>query len=332
MAMELIGDTLRLTVLAGLGIAGVLAVLIWTRNLTRRVTYLRFLFQAVSLGAIFYIFTFSELWMILVLGVILIMTIVLGRFFCGWICPFGLYMDLISQLRKVTRIRYRLISEKLNGALNRVRYGILVFFLIVPFFLLLLPYLLGPIEPWEWSSVFFLTGPFKATSVLLGPLEPLIIPWKGVVDVGGIYLSFPYVTPIAFYSRADFTGIGDLVWINALIFVALAVVASFFVRRFWCRFCPTGSSLAVRFRGKSSAVLHINKDEEKCTKCGICKRACPLQVTEVYEQKGGKITTSMCMLCLRCVEMCPYEACLKVKTGGKTVFQSRNWLEPPQTD
>src|SRR4030067_685211 len=325
MAMELLGDTLRLTVLTGLGIAGVLAVLIWTRNLTRRITYLRFLFQAVSLGAIFYIFTFSELWMVLLLSIILIMTIVLGRFFCGWICPFGFYMDLISQLRKLTRIRYRLIPEKLNGALNQLRYVFLVFFLIVPF-------LLGPIEPWQWSYSFFLTGPFKPISVLLGPLEPLIIPWKGILGIGGINLSFPYVTPIAFYSSANFTGISDLVWINALIFVALTVVASFFVRRFWCRFCPTGSSLAVRFRGKSSAVLHIVKDEEKCTKCGICKRVCPVQVTEVYEQKGGKITNSICMLCLRCVEMCPYEACLKVKTGGKTVFQARNWLEPPQSD
>ena len=106
---------------------------------------------------------------------------------------------------------------------------------------------------------------------------------------------------------------------------------SFFVRRVWCRFCPTGSSIAVvnRFKGfKWAPLLHLDKDEEKCTKCGICKRVCPVQVTEVYEQKGGKINTSMCMLCTRCVEMCPYEDCLKVKFGGKTVFKSRNWLEP----
>jgi polyferredoxin len=270
-------------------------------------------------------FTFTELWMVLVVAVILIMTLVLGRFFCGWLCPFGFYMDLISQSRKVTKVRYRLIPERLNGALNRLRYVFLLFFLILPF-------LLGSIEPWQWPFGFFLTGPFKPISILLGPLEPLIIPWKGVVDISGINLSWPYVTPLSYYSGTDFTGIADLVWINALIFVALTVVASFFVRRFWCRFCPTGSSLAVKFRGKSSAVLHINKDEEKCTKCGICKRVCPHQVTEVYEQKGGKITTSMCTLCLRCVEMCPYESCLKVRLGSKTVFKSRNWLEPPQNE
>jgi hypothetical protein len=28
--------------------------------------------------------------------------------------------------------------------------------------------------------------------------------------------------------------------------------------------------------------------------------------------------------------MCPYEDCLKVNVGGKTVFKSRNWLEPSE--
>jgi len=325
MAMELLGDVLKIMVLAGLGIAGVLTVLIWLKNKTRRATYLRFVVGAISVAAIFYMFTFSQIWMLFVVAVILLMTIPLGRFFCGWLCPFGFYMDLISQLRKGIGTRYRLIPEKLNGALNRLRYVIFAFFLILPFFL-------GPIADWQFQLIYLLTGPFKPYSILLGPIEPLIVPWTSTATFGGVYFSWPYVTPITFYSGTDYTGITDLVWINALIFVALTAVASFFVRRFWCRFCPTGSSLAVKFRGKSSAVLHINKDKEKCTKCGICKRVCPMQVTEVYEQKGGKITTSMCTLCFRCVEMCPYEACLKVKIGGKTAFKSRNWLEPSQTE
>jgi formate hydrogenlyase subunit 6/NADH:ubiquinone oxidoreductase subunit I len=109
------------------------------------------------------------------------------------------------------------------------------------------------------------------------------------------------------------------------------LVSSFAVRRFWCRFCPTGSSIGVvnRIRGlKWVPLLHLDKDEGKCTKCGICKRVCPVQVTEVYERKGGTIKTSMCMLCLRCVEMCPSEDALIVKLASETVFGSRNWLEP----
>jgi hypothetical protein len=30
--------------------------------------------------------------------------------------------------------------------------------------------------------------------------------------------------------------------------------------------------------------------------------------------------------------MCPYEDALKVKLGNKTVFKSRNWLEPSSSE
>jgi polyferredoxin len=156
----------------------------------------------------------------------------------------------------------------------------------------------------------------------LGPLEPLIIPWDTGLKLFEIDVSYPYVTDIIFWS-------GDSYMIPVLGFIGLTVVGSFFFRRFWCRFCPTGASLAIvnRFKGfKWAPLLHIEKDEEKCTKCGICKRVCPVQVEEIYEQKGGPIKTSMCMLCTRCVEMCPYQDCLKLKLGNKTIFKSRNWL------
>ena len=72
--------------------------------------------------------------------------------------------------------------------------------------------------------------------------------------------------------------------------------------------------------------MRLNKVEEKCTKCGICKRVCPTQVKEVYEQKSGDVASSQCIYCLRCVEMCPSEDCLQFKFAGKTVCKSRNWL------
>jgi ferredoxin len=34
-----------------------------------------------------------------------------------------------------------------------------------------------------------------------------------------------------------------------------------------------------------------------------------------------------CMLCLRCVEMCPQKDALKLKFAGKDIFKSRNWLQ-----
>jgi ferredoxin-type protein NapH len=321
MALEIIGEILRLTVFAGLSLAGILVILIWKKDLTRKVSYLRIFIQMVSMVAFFYLFTYP-IWLLLMLGVILIMTLVLGRFFCGWFCPFGFYMDLITELRKAFKIRYRNLPEKLNRSLHKLRYALLVVFLILPF-------ILSPIDPQLWPLALFFIGPFKPLRILLGPLIPLIVPWKELIVIGELNISYPYLQDIIDYSS------GNFISINVFVFIILTVIGSFIFRRFWCRFCPTGASIAIvnRFRGfKWTPVLHLDKDEEKCPKCGICKRVCPVQVTEVYEQKGGKIMTSMCMLCLRCVEMCPYEGCLKVKVGRKTVFESRNWLEPSTTE
>jgi polyferredoxin len=324
--MELIGEILKLTVLAGLSLAGILVILIWKKGLATKVTYLRFLIQVVAMVAVFYLFTYP-VWQLVILIVILFLPLFLGRFFCGWLCPFGLYMDAITLIRKAFKVRYHILPDKFNKFLHNFRYLLLVFFLILPFIFVLLESSLSLDLTILLAGL--LAGPFEPLRILLGPLIPLIVPWEGPLALNGVYFSYPYVQEVIFYSEVVFSEI--LVTISALFFLALTVVGSFFVRRVWCRFCPTGSSIAAinRFKGfKWAPMLHLDKDEEKCTKCGICKRVCPVQVTQVYEQKGGKINTSMCILCTRCVEMCPYEDCLKAKLGGKTVFKSRNWLEP----
>jgi ferredoxin len=75
------------------------------------------------------------------------------------------------------------------------------------------------------------------------------------------------------------------------------------------------------------ALTKLEKNEEKCTKCGVCKRVCPTQATEMYEKRGGDVTESRCILCARCVEICPYGDALKITFAGKTLAKSRNWLE-----
>ena len=321
MVMLTLGEVLTWTVLAGLGLAGILFILIWMKDQTKKVSYLRLFVQIIFEFAIFYIIIYEKR-LGLVLAVVLLSTLVLGRFFCGWICPFGFYLDLVNLLRNFFKTRHYDLPERLNRFLHRLRYVIIAVFFIIPF-------VSGPLYPQSWILAVFLRGPFDPLRILLGPLVPLIVPWAGPLTFNGLNLNYPYMDQIVYYSS------GDFVLINVFVFIGLTVVSSFFIRRFWCRFCPTGASLAIlnRFKVfKYVPALYIDKDEEKCTKCGICKRVCPVQVTDVYEQKGGKITTSMCMLCFRCVEMCPYENCLKVKFAGKTAFKSRNWLEPSESE
>jgi formate hydrogenlyase subunit 6/NADH:ubiquinone oxidoreductase subunit I len=56
------------------------------------------------------------------------------------------------------------------------------------------------------------------------------------------------------------------------------------------------------------------------------------EVTEVYEEKGEDINVPGCMLCFKCVELCPYEDCMKIKIFDKIVPKSRNWLEPSENE
>ncbi len=327
MIWDIIGDILRLTVLAGLGVAGIIAILIWKKNLSTRVTFLRLVIQAISFAAVFYVFTYTFP-LLYVLIVIFGMSLFLGRFYCGWLCPFALIMDLESLLRKALKIRHRIIPDKLNRILHQSRYIILMFFLFLPIAL----WLLEPPPNTDFAvlEAQLLAGPFRPYSIILAPLIPLIVSWTTApLIIGGINFSYPYVQDIITWAG---TNPGQII---SIVFVGLTLVGSFFVRRLWCRFCPTGVSLAVvnRFKGfKWAPMLHIDKDEEKCTKCGVCKRVCSVQVNDVYEQKEGKIQTSQCMLCARCVEMCPYEDTLKVKLGNKTLFKSRNWLEPSKSE
>src|SRR3989304_4901000 len=132
MALEIVGEIMKLTVLATLAAAGILTILIWKKTLSTKVTYLRVIVQALSVVVMFYLFTFP-IWLLLMVGIVLLMTIVLGRLFCGWLCPFGLYMDLATAVRKATRVRYRSLPDKLNKALHKSRFIILLVFIFLPF-------------------------------------------------------------------------------------------------------------------------------------------------------------------------------------------------------
>ncbi len=323
MALEqLLQDTFAWLIGGGITIAGILAVLIWKRDKTKRVSDMRLFIRVMAMVGMYFLFA-SPVWLLAVLIVIVALTLFIGRFFCGWICPFGLYMDTVTLVRERMRKRYHKLPENLNRGLHWARYLIFLVFLLLPF-------VLSSWSSMNWPFALYLKGAFKPFTILIAPLEPLVVPWaNGPISFPTWSLSYPYLSAIKAYSPADFA-VPFMIF-----FVAITLVGSFFFRRVWCRFCPTGISLAAvnYFRGfKWAPFLHISKTEEKCTKCGICKRVCPVQVTEVYEKKGGTVAPSMCMNCFRCVEMCPYEGCLKVNVGGKTAFKSRNWLEPSKSE
>ncbi len=317
MIWDIIGDVLRVSALAAFGIAGILAILIWKQNLRSRVTYIRLVVQVVAFGAIFYLF--SKPIPLFYYLALFPLTIFLGRLYCGWLCPFGFLQDIVIQLKRIFKKSYRILPDKLNKGLHRLRYVMFSFFLLLPILL----WWIDPPPNLDFAVLMlqYLSGPFRSYTVLIEPTMPLVVPWASQFSFNSIYFNYPYAQEIVTYISGN---IGQLI---AVAFVCLTVAGSFFTKRFWCHFCPTGSSLAIvnRLRGFGWVpLLRVEKDEKKCTDCGVCKAACPMQVNELDEQKDASINNSMCILCVRCVESCPRPDALKLKLARKTLFKSRN--------
>ncbi|MCW4006288.1 MAG: 4Fe-4S binding protein [Candidatus Bathyarchaeota archaeon] len=263
----------------------------------------------------------------IVVGLVVVASVLLGRFWCGWICPFGLYVDLITRLRKALQIRHRRFSPKFNERFHQLSYVILAAMLILSV-LFASQSLFGTQLIPETEKGGFIYTYFAAPFCQVCPMKPLCVfsqAYTGVMRPDWIF------SP----TTGDFLQLGQYVTSLNVSILILVTIAAFFFRRSWCRICPLGGLIALfnRFAPfKWVSGVRLEKTAEKCTKCGICKRVCPTEVTEVYELKGGDVATSQCIMCLRCVEMCPYEDCLQFKVLGKTVAKSRNWLNNKSND
>jgi Fe-S-cluster-containing hydrogenase component 2 len=264
----------------------------------------------------------------IVFGSIIVLSLVLGRFFCGWLCPFGLYMDLLTRLRKALRRKHLSFSEKTNNAVGQLRYIFIASFLILSvifgsyaiFGTEIIP---GTIPGGPEGTEAGIVGNINEPFCLICPVKPLCI--LAECAIGS--MKYSYISQIV-YEPLYMVG-SYITSINLPIFVVITIL-SLAYRRFWCRICPLGALTALFssfWPFKKIALMRLQKNEQKCTKCGVCKRVCPTQATQVYDKKGGDVTESRCMLCTRCVEMCPYEGALTLDFAGKTIIESRNWLE-----
>lgn len=167
---------------------------------------------------------------------ILVGTLILGRFFCSWICPLGILNQWISHLFNKRRPvdDYRVNAYR---TVYRLKYYILAVLVVLGLFGSLQTGLLDPIS-------------FVMRSFILS-IFPAFHYWSG-----GLYLKQPL-----FYG-------GILI---AVIFL-LMLFANRFITRFWCRvICPLGALLGVF---SSVSLLRIRRDVGKCTDCQKCLQFC----------------------------------------------------------
>jgi MauM/NapG family ferredoxin protein len=253
-----------------------------------------FRFDPLILAA--HVLTLSPMvWSLLWSLVFVALTLVLGRFFCGWICPLGTTLDGFRRLLFVRRP-----DSGVADRFRRVKYYLLIALLS--------------------GAVFSLdlVGLFDPLSLLYRTLAIVLYPAFGY-GVEKISLTlynwgkpFIYVSEPAYqFLKATILPFKPLLYLLpflTLVLFALVVAAERVDRRFWCRaLCPLGAlyGLIARFS------LLRRRPTVLCKDCQDCAEVCKMGALGVKQEVEAGIPpaiprhqSSECQLCLRCQDTC----------------------------
>jgi len=96
------------------------------------------------------------------------------------------------------------------------------------------------------------------------------------------------------------------------------VLASLFVRNFWCRYlCPYGALMGLI---SMASPLRISRNERACIDCAKCAKACP---SVLPVDKLIQIRSAECTGFLECVAVCPAQDALSLNLIGSTGARHR---------
>ena len=173
-----------------------------------------------------------------VFGMLAALGALFGRLVCGWMCPFGLFQDLLH------KIPVKIKRKNLPGHkyLKYLKYVILIVFPIL--LVSIVTDLTGTSSPWfcEWIC---------PSGTLLGDI-PLVIMNSGLREAAGFRFA----------------------WKMAILIV-ITILAIIYYRPFCKYLCPLGAIYSL-FNPISSYRLVIDKD--KCVSCGTCQKACGMDI------------------------------------------------------
>ena len=228
------------------------------------------------------------------LASIFVASVVVGRAFCAWACPFGFAQDIFEVMKK----RHSAVTPRTHAQMINVKYIVLIITLLASG-ILALSVIAGIGKGYQNTLGVFAIAPFNA----LSPADTLfaVIP-RTVLDVR-------YALPLLFEPGVDATGlvfssiasVQALFWVR-LVILGLTLALVLYVPRGWCRYlCPQGAFSAILMR---FSFLGLKRDPVRCGKgCHDCVKACPMLVP-ILDEPWEKFTHPECIMCLRCVDAC----------------------------
>lgn len=226
--------------------------------------------------------------------VFLILTILLSKLWCGWLCPFGTLQEWLTRLRKKLGIRETEFSWKTRERLKPVKYVLLVLLITIP---LLITYA-------------GLHKDFYLFFCQICPAKPIMPLFAG--QTRNFALDFTNTITLTFS-------------VLSVLIAAATLIGSFFKDRFFCLFCPM---LPLIQMSKKISFIRFEKVVHTCSGCGNCQRMCPMDIRDVHlEKTETNVMSEDCMLCMRCIEACPEDNTLTAKLFNYSLFSSaRNYV------
>ena len=222
----------------------------------------------------------SWTWLLLPALLMAAATLLLGRFFCGWICPLGTILDLLTPKKRTRRP-----IAALKGSL---KYWLLLPILAAALFNLNLAGLLDPMAILLRGLTFFLY-PLMGLSARAG--------WVGLYRVLGERRDA--IAPAYDLLHANLLPFRETIYPLAAFsaLTLLAVIAlEYFEERNWCRnLCPLGTLLG--WLGRFSLFRRLPTG--LCSDCGKCRELCPTTFDR------DLLAKEECILCMECRMHCP---------------------------
>ncbi|CAN5358957.1 hypothetical protein BH09MYX1_BH09MYX1_55910 [soil metagenome] len=225
----------------------------------------------------------------------LALTLVFGRVFCGWICPFGTLHHFFgwilpsrkgrgaarveaNKTKRYQRVKYYILYASLLAALGGSAIG----GMFDPICIAVRSIGLGVIPATQ-----YMTG--RAANGISANVDSRTI--QGASDHGQDFFSHTVWQSHQFYFHQT--------WLILFLLVAV-LFANRFIPRFWCRvLCPLGAFLGVFSR---FALFGMEKDHAKCTDCNLCIVNCQGADSP---QGGVKWRQDECHMCMNCETACP---------------------------
>lgn len=203
----------------------------------------------------------------------LLVTLVCGRFLCGWACHMGALQDLCAWALRKCGVRPRMFRSHL---LAYVPMLLAIYMFIWPTFK---REALAPLLTWAWPGA----------AAWLGPVQPFP-GWSTRLMTTDLWAGLPMVA----------------VAIPFLLLCGFATVY-FLGARGLCRYgCPYGGLF---LPVEQLAIGRVVVNPDLCDGCGRCTAACTTGVRVLEETRAfGMVVDRNCMRSLDCIAACPHNA------------------------